>query len=303
MPQGLRWLTAYALTFPFTLCCLVITKLLVLDRMMDFSKLDTRAPTGTARLFRRGVLAVIVLGSTAGLCGNIAASVSFIKAAGIFDAALTAPNISDSGPKQQLKAANDQVARGAQAGALLFGFESLMLVSIVVAIFLVGLISARRIHAALQASLQESSALAGAHAAAAAAQLQAIVEQGRALQLQVVSTCAAIFFSFLLRALYTTMFSVASALQNSDLICPVYSNRCSSCYNAPSHVLIWLLYTPSFHYSVVLLSGPLAMLVVLWGMTSGRALAVMQESSRRRARDEQSAAMQENGRRFEWSEQ
>ena len=158
-----------------------------------------------------------------------------------------------------------------------------MLVSIVVAIFLVGLISARRIHAALKASLQESSR-------AAAEQLQMVLDQGRALQLQVVSTCSAIFFSFLLRALYTTMFTVASALQNSDLYCSDYTNRCSSCYNAPSHVLIWLLYTPSFHYSVLLLSGPLAMLVVLWGMTSGRALAVMLESCRRRARLEQSGS-------------
>jgi hypothetical protein len=113
VPQGLRWLTAYALTFPFTLCCLVITKLLVLDRMMDFSKLDTRTPSGTARHFKRGVLAVIVLGSAAGWCGNIAASVSFIQAANTFDSALSAPNISDGLTKKQLDAADAQVARGA----------------------------------------------------------------------------------------------------------------------------------------------------------------------------------------------
>ena len=108
MPQGLRWLTAYALTFPFALCCLVVTKLLVLDRLMDFCKLDMRSPR-----VKRGVLAVIVLGSAAGWCGNIAASVSFIQAADTFDSALSAPNISDGLIRKQLDAADAQVARGA----------------------------------------------------------------------------------------------------------------------------------------------------------------------------------------------
>ncbi len=34
----------------------------------------------------------------------------------------------------------------------------------------------------------------------------------------------------------------------SSILCKGYINRCSSCYNAYSHILIWLLYTPSFHY-------------------------------------------------------
>ena len=40
----------------------------------------------------------------------------------------------------------------------------------------------------------------------------------------------------------------------------------------------WLLYTPEFQLSVVLISSPLSLLVALWGMTSKRALQAMKRS-------------------------
>jgi hypothetical protein len=42
----------------------------------------------------------------------------------------------------------------------------------------------------------------------------------------------------------------------------------------------WLVYTPEFQLTVVLISSPLALLVALWGMTTDRALRQMQSNRR-----------------------
>jgi hypothetical protein len=77
-------------------------------------------------------------------------------------------------------------------------------------------VSARKIQAALHALLQEeASANQRNQAERHANLLQAAIDAGRRLRLHVVITCASIFFSFLLRACYTTIFTVASALQDS----------------------------------------------------------------------------------------
>jgi hypothetical protein len=41
----------------------------------------------------------------------------------------------------------------------------------------------------------------------------------------------------------------------------------------------WLAYTPEFFYVVVFVSEPVALLVALWGMTSGRTLSIMRSAS------------------------
>ena len=42
----------------------------------------------------------------------------------------------------------------------------------------------------------------------------------------------------------------------------------------------WLLYTPEFQLTVVLISSPLALIVALWGMTSERTLHYMRSSGK-----------------------
>ena len=99
---------------------------------------------------------------------------------------------------------------------------------------------------------------------------------------QIVGTAAFVFVTFLLRAVYSTMFALANELQNNGNAanCPG-SNLCdASCYNVYSHMQLWLLYTPEFQLTVVLISSPLAMIVALWGMTSDRTLQRMQSNRR-----------------------
>ncbi len=184
--------------------------------------------------------------------GNVAASVSFLKAADIFQL----PNATSS----QLDAADNAIEKGVQDATIHFGFETVMLLIVVVTVSFVGAASARRIHAALRALLQEvhnvqENSTHQRHNTAAGAlderQLRLVksaMQQGRQLRLHIMSTCAAIFFSFLVRAAYITMFAIVSALQDSGITCAAYTNRCSSCYNSYDHALIWLLYTPSLHF-------------------------------------------------------
>ena len=44
-------------------------------------------------------------------------------------------------------------------------------------------------------------------------------------------------------------------------------------------MLVWILYTPELFVFVTLLCQPVALLVTLWGMTSGQTIAVMRAGS------------------------
>jgi hypothetical protein len=97
-----------------------------------------------------------------------------------------------------------------------------------------------------------------------------------------VGTAAFVFVTFLLRAVYSTMFALANELQNNGnhASCPS-SNQCdASCYNVYYLMQQWLFNTPEFQLTVVLISSPLAMIVALWGMTSDRTLQRMQSNRR-----------------------
>lgn len=67
------------------------------------------------------------------------------------------------------------------------------------------------------------------------------------------------------------------------MTCPAYTDRCSLCYNVHNFMLIWFLYTPSFHFAVLLITQPLALLAALWGMTSRQTLVLMKENIVQRA--------------------
>ena len=104
--------------------------------------------------------------------------------------------------------------------------------------------------------------------------------------MRIVGTAAFVFVTFLLRAVYSTMFALANELQNDGnfVNCPS-GNQCdASCYNVYRLMQLWLGYTPEFQLTVVLISSPLALLVALWGMTSDRTLQLMQSNRRQRGR-------------------
>ncbi len=112
--------------------------------------------------------------------------------------------------------------------------------------------------------------------------MSCLIKEGRQLRLQIVGTAAFVFVTFLLRAVYSTMFALANELQNQGNFasCPSSSPCDASCYNVYKLMQLWLAYTPEFQLMVVLISSPFAMIVALWGMTSDGTLQRMQSNRR-----------------------
>ncbi len=278
--QGLRWLIVYEITYPFTFTAVCCSKLLVLSRLMDFSKLTYSGRSSRWLLAGRVLVAVIVCGNLVGLCCNIAASVFFSRAADIFQSRASYVNTSD---RNELQAkANDAMNSATQLAAVHVGCETILLLLLVVAVSVVGAACVHRIRTAMRAvsetaksTLLRSVAQPTAHRSSNANDQP--LSSARHLKLQIMGTCCVIFLSFCIRATHATMFTLASAFASNYNDCPrnIWKNRCSDCYNIWYYILLWLLYTPDVHFCVALVSLPLALLVALWGMTSGRTLEAM----------------------------
>jgi len=261
--QALRWAAAFLVTYALEFLCLSVAKLMVLNRMSDFA-----APKGDGMSRRwvvwgRVVMAAVVAINVVGLVGSVAAAVKFERSAESFSAAsaaYAANNTADADNLASLGFQQKQLALSAEAVQLICEIAVLLL--IIIAFAVVGAACARRV----------SSALVDMPDAFAAS--------GRQLRLQIVGTAAFVFATFLLRAVYSTMFALANALQDDGTNCPSNNVCDASCYNVYELMRMWLLNTPEFQVTVVLISSPLALLVALWGMTSKHTLQLMQSNRR-----------------------
>ena len=221
----------------------------------------------------RVVMAAVVAGNVVGLGGNVAAAVYFQRTAESFSAAsaaFAANNTADGNKFVNLAIQQSPLAVSTQS--LQSFCEVAVLLLIIVAFAVVGAACARR----LSSEQQHHDALVNTADAAAA------VPAWRQLRLRIVGTAAFVFVTFLLRAVYSTMFALANELQNAGnfVNCPSSTQCDASCYNVYALMKSWLFYTPEFQLSVELISSPLTLLVALWGMTSKHTLRLMQ--SRRR---------------------
>jgi hypothetical protein len=251
---------------------------------MDFSKLTHLGRASRWLLAGRVLVAVIVCGNLVGLGCNVAASLFFSTAADVFQSRASYANVSDRGQRVQLQAkANNAMNSGAQLAAVHAGCETIFLLLIVIAVSVVGAACVHRIRATMRAlsdtpkSILLPSVAQTADPAARrplSANVEPFSSAARHLKLQIVGTCAVIFVSFFIRAFYATMFTLATALASNANDCPpgIWKNRCTDCYNIWYYVLLWLLYTPGLYFCVALVALPLALLVALWGMTSGHLL-------------------------------
>jgi hypothetical protein len=210
-------------------------------------------------------MAAVVAGNVVGLCGNVADAVYLQHTAEYASAASAAFAANNTAVGTNFGELVFQVAQLATSTRSIQLFcEVAVLLLIIVAFAVVGAASARRVNSALLG-------MTDAYAAA-----------GRQLRLQIVGTAAFVFVTFLLRAVYSTMFALAIQLENdrNRVNCPS-SNRCdASCYNVYRLMQLWFVRTPEFQLIVVLISSPLAMIVALWGMTSDRTLQRMQSNRR-----------------------
>jgi hypothetical protein len=255
------WFSAFLVTYAVEFLCMCAAKLMVLDRMTGFVALQSSYVQTRWAAAGRVVMAAVVLGNAAGLAANVAAAVHYQEAASMMDIAslLYAANNSQSGIQYEAQC-QQELQRGGSIASVQSFCEVAVLLLILIAFAVVGLLSARRI----------TSSLLGLDAASPAA------ASGRTLRLQMACTAAFIFVTFLLRAVFSTMYAVAFELRDADKQCPDELNDCDpTCYNVFTLISLWMSYTPEFQSTIVLISSPLGLLIALWGMTSGRMLQRM----------------------------
>ncbi len=253
------WWAAFLLLYPLEFLCLSVAKLMVLHRMADFALDKGDGMSRRMAVGGRVVMAAVVVGNVVGLCANAAAAV-YAKQAGDFDSASSAAfaaNNTDDGNNFNYEAFQ-KMSVAVDAASVQSFCEVAVLLIIILAFAIVGIASARRVSSALRDMEHEQGAAA------------------RQLRRQIVGTAAFVFVTFLLRAVFSTMNALAKALQNDGAACPTFCDM--PCNNVYQLIQNWLLLTPEFQLTVVLISSPLAMIVALWGMTSERTLQYMRSS-------------------------
>jgi len=271
--QSQHWDAVFVITYAIAFFCLSVAKLMALDQMMNFAVSKSQDMPRRWVVGGRVVMAGVVVGNVVGLCGNVAASVYFQQSAESWSAAsfAYAANNTDAGLNFfNLGYRQDQLALSTQAVQL---FSEVAVLLLIIAAFAVTGAACRRRFTSAQ--LDDTA-------------------EGRHLWRQIVGTAAFVFVTFLLRAVYSTMFALANALQDDEASCPS-NNLCDgSCYNTYALMQSWITYAPEFQLSVELISSPLTLLVALWGMTSKHTLRLMQ-SRRRGMNTMQVGMLQETG--------
>ena len=254
--QGQYWVAAFYVPYAIEFLCLSVAKLLVLHRMADFAVPKGDGLSRRLAVGGRVVMAAVVVGNVVGLCGNVAAAVLSKQAGDLSNAAGAAFTANSTEAADAIGVQADQKNTVANDAASVQQFcEVAVLLIIILAFAVVGIASARRVSSALRDMNDE-------HGAA-----------GRQLRRQIVGTAAVVFVTFLLRAVFSTMNALASALQNDDADCPTPCDI--PCSNVWTLIASWLQLTPEFQLIVVLISSPLALIVALWGMTDKRTLQLM----------------------------
>ena len=209
-------------------------------------------------------MVAVVLGNAVGLAANAAAAVCLQKAAELLSAAsefILAGNTKDA--VEYFLSSGQEIRLAASISSVQAFSEVTVLLLIVAAFLVAGFFCARRI------AFISSRLLGAASDSAAAA-------AGRTLRLRTIGTTAFVFAAFLLRSVFSTMFAVATQLQDIGNSC---AQHCLiTCSNVFTLVARWMFFTPEFQLTIVLISSPLALIVALWGMTDKRSRQLMQST-------------------------
>ena len=265
---------AYGVTYAIDFILLSSAKLMVLDRMTEFSKLHGG---GLKRRWARGqriVMAAVVLLGVTGICGNVAAAVYQVQTAGYWSkahAALTSNNTVAFNEYRDIAREGNEFA--STISSVQMYCEVVVLHLILLTFAVAGVSCARAVRTALL-----KTTMTGASAAAA-----------KRVRLQVLGPVVTVFVSFLIRSVFATMNALGFSLQNRGQLvsCTVPlspSVWCEeSCFNVFTQMSEWIDRTPEFELTIILISSPLTLLVTLWGMTSDRALQLMRNNLRENA--------------------
>ena len=215
------------------------------------------------------VVAAVVLASVAGICVVIAAASYFHQASEFYKESsdFYAANKWDSLTKSY-NLAEEKTQLAISIESILFACHAAVLLLIVAAFLVTGALSFRRMNSMLRDTLASSATSASS----------------RSVRFQILATTVFVFFAFLLRCIVSTLYAVASSLNDIGNPCPSTSESYSlsycdtTCYNTYTHIIQWEAFTPEFWQTVVLISAPITLLVALWGMTSKFAFQQLRKS-------------------------
>jgi hypothetical protein len=273
----------------------VVAKLLVLHRLQQFS-FHNLTKNRTWRVFIRVFLAVVICGNLIGFLGNVVSALYFVQAAAVADKSASAWAANDTAAaKMHEQEARRRTAEASSVASVQRFCEVVVLLIMITAFLLVGLSSSRIIASALRtlfAARQMLVPVSGAAGHSGRRMLAQASAQGKQLRRKVVGTVLFVFFTVLVRSVFTVMYALAQAFQNSSSSCA--PSQCHPCKNVYTHINFWILYTPVFQQVLMLVASPLALLVALWGMSGLRAVEQMStqldlESARHRQTQQRSS--------------
>lgn len=256
--RGYSFRPVYTVCYAIAFSCTSMAKLMVFERLWEFAGLR-----GRWAAMQRAAMLLVVAANCVGLAGNVASAVFFQVAANTFnDAAVSyAANKTADGRRSQ-DLGFEQAQRAMAVASVQSFCEVTALIVIIIAVSAAAAACVHLIRARLH----------GATAGSAS------VRQGRAIMLQIGVTAGLVLVAFVIRSVYAALYAIAYAGQSPA--CELYQGRgnydCNAaCYNVYSLMLRWIFYSPHLQQAVELASGPVALLVALWGMTSKRSFQIM----------------------------
>ncbi len=267
----------FSVTYAIEFLCLSVAKLLVLDRILDFSAPHMDSTRKRAMATWWCVVVGVVIGNTVGLIANTVAAVYFQKAADDVGAASAFYNATNNSIGNSYYLSHRQeLQRAFKISSVQSVSEVAVLLLIVVAFAAAGIFCAFRISSILRDA--ETNNFVDVDVSGISRLRQQLVATGKRLRLEVLSVTAIVFLAFVLRSAFSIMYGVAYELQNSGNVknCNVGLSFCDEqCYNVYTHILQWMALTPEFQLMIVLLSSPLTLLVALWRLTTPIAIRLM----------------------------
>jgi hypothetical protein len=261
-----RWTAAFKVSYAAEFLCITAAKLLTLDRMVDFATPLADARRKRWMVMKRVVMAAVLAINAVGLGGNIGAAALNAKTADSY-AAASAACCNSTLAFETLTASLQHESDAFELSSVQMWCEVAVLLLVLSAFAVAGAVGLARVRSTMRSMTEPQRRLS--------------ITASNQLQLQIFSTTALIFVSFLLRSVFSSMFAVANQLQEvkCDKVSRDKLSLCKEdCYNDFFHMRVWMASTPEFQLIVVLLSSPITVLVALWGMTSKRMLQQMKLS-------------------------
>ena len=293
------YLSVYPVPYALEFFCLSVAKLLVLHRMLHVA--FGKGSAQSQRWFAAGrlVMGVVIAGDLTGVCSNVATAVFYKQSSNSFADISDRLHVNATQNINVTRRVNNFISsaasrdafvhlRSAEVASSIQQFcEVCLLLLIVVAFAVIGAKCAHRMRL-LQRHLNADGRGSGGGGSSSSSSSSSIItvstqlsEDVSRVRRQIFGTIFAVFLTFVLRAIYSTMFAVANLLQNAESCDQLCGTGCNPYTNMRS----WIVLNPEFQLVIILISSPITMCVTLWGMTTERALQLM-APCRRQPNDE-----------------